>query len=223
MFMQVFEDPNVPAADREIAARIAQRLSAVPRTDAPYRHFVADELFDPEFADNLLEWLETKARFVVDEQSFYRFEKCLNLKEILQAENIAPLLRRPVMDVLWDAYERYFEKKLQRDWIFVSVHKMSPGDEIKLHSDPVWAQNFRLVINLIRGYRPQTHGAFFGIAKNANVDTYIASFHGSAIGFELTETAYHSVSQLMKGTRYSVCFGFYREGRGPTDLPTSLE
>jgi hypothetical protein len=106
----------------------------------------------------------------------------------------------------------------------LTANRMTRTQEIRAHNDistlpPAFQFTHRLVLYLNHEYS-QEYGGILRLtdtispSRSAPAQKRILPMHRSAFGFEISESSYHAIEPVRKGTRYNLSFTFYRAASG---------
>lgn len=175
----------------------------------PFSYCVANEVYDKATCDALMNYLESDAPWRLVRQSFYsQYEFALE-KDLLS--NVCDLLGPVQLGRIRRVIEESFQVQLD-DRVEAVAHKMIKGHKIGIHNDfgAPW-RTHRLVVQLNRG-REERHGGqlvFFNSNDPHDVHRTFQPVHNTAVGFALTSAAYHAVTEITEGVRYSIVYSFW--------------
>ncbi|MBX3229810.1 MAG: 2OG-Fe(II) oxygenase [Labilithrix sp.] len=213
-------DPADEAVDRAMVARLRRRLARMKSVDDPYPHFVTNDLVDPAFLTTLLEWLEGRGRFVPVNEGHYSLHRCENLRDVVRSP-ARSLVGQRAIEALASELGRIFDVPLGTQWIYFATHCMQSGQFIAVHTDPPdeGGEDVRLVIHLARPEAPVGGGELLLLRtpEDETADA-VVPIHGASAAFVLSHRSFHAVNPVLAGTRRTIVFGFYREGRVPDEL-----
>ena len=175
----------------------------------PFRYSVVTEVFSRPTADCLLEFLETTTQWKLTRKSFYeQYELSLNDTPLPSRANLleGPELLK-ILETMRTIFDIEFEERVE-----LVAHKMLPGQGIGIHNDsvPGW-ETHRLTVTMNREFRDENGGhlVFFNSFDGADVHRVFRPIHNCAVSFELVPNAFHAVSEVTKGTRYSLVYSFW--------------
>jgi hypothetical protein len=181
-------------------------------TAEPFDHFVIADFYEPEVAEALARWLYTDAPWKRAASSFYdQYElDFLDAKEM--PESLAPELLSPSA-LAWvkTLAEELFETRL-RPRVSVGAHKLCEGQGIGIHTDDApGEESHRIVVQLSKELREDAGGnlVFFGSAAVEDVRSLFRHVFNTAIGFVLGSRSFHAVSDVARGERLTVIYGFW--------------
>jgi hypothetical protein len=208
------ETPTITSVHRGFATAIV--------SSEPFRHVVVRSLFDDESCGALMNWLENDAEWEVQESGFYMQHRCKNL------ENLPMSFCRNAVDsgtlaAITGHLQEVFGTPLDVDNITISAHKLLPGQGIGIHTDQpeFGTETHRLVLHLCREFEDPFGGhlMFFHRRDPDAIAKIIRPLNNVAVGFELSDRSFHAVNEITIGVRYSLVFGFWVKGKGPTTKP----
>ena len=111
-------------------------------------------------------------------------------------------------------------------FVDLTANRMTQSQEIGLHNDvstlpPAFRFTHRLVLYLNHQYSEEYGGALrlanaLSKSQSAPAQKRILPVHRRAFGFEISESSYHAIEPVRKGTRYNLSFTFY-PGVGGTE------
>lgn len=203
------------------------RLSAGETVAYPYPHFLVDEMFAPEFADDLLRWLAEGDHWFLSQQKFYEQYE-FELASMPLPTAVAPLTRPDVLAWLISLCESRFGEPLFSG-VSIAAHKLVAGQYIGVHNDAPSSQcgmeTHRLVVQLNHG-RGSLVGGELQLFLQRTAPTPSSAYsprHNAAFGFKLTPKSYHAVARVEAGERYSLIFTFRgADGRQDEQIMTKL-
>jgi hypothetical protein len=109
----------------------------------------------------------------------------------------------------------------------LTANRMTQSQEIGLHNDistlpPAFRFTHRLVLYLNHCYSEEYGGVLrlanvLSASGSATTQKCVLPVHRSAFGFEISESSYHAIEPVRKGTRYNLSFTFY-PGTGATTI-----
>jgi len=185
-------------------------LSSIERFSKPFDYFVSPQALRDEIGNELLNWLETEARWKLVETDFYEQYEF----SFWDVDLPAPLsvFREPAfLSELTTRIEVLFKSPLSND-IDIAAHKLIPGQRIRIHNDFIEGEKtYRLVIQLNRGSKEEDGGLLllFNSSDPADIHRAFRPIHNSAIGFTVSPTSNHAVSTVHRGERFTLVYSFY--------------
>ena len=126
------------------------------------------------------------------------------------------LTEQPFLNDLRSKVERIFEVRLE-DRIDCTVHKLVPGQRIRIHNDFIPGQEtHRVLVQLNRGWHDDQGGflMFFNSQDPSDVHRVFSPVHDSVVGFAISEDSNHAVSTVHGGERFTLVFSFYGRSDG---------
>ena len=199
--------------------------SAVVET-SPFRHFTIENFIDEDLASSLLRWFEQEADWnaksiaglgTLSSVDLHTSELGLRL-DFLTGDPFLSHVRRNMSELFATELEGFVD---------LTANRMTRGQEIGLHNDvstlpPAFRFTHRLVLYLNHNYSEEYGGALrlantLSKSQSAPVQKRILPVHRSAFGFEISDSSYHAIEPVLKGTRYNLSFTFY-PGAGATNI-----
>jgi hypothetical protein len=180
----------------------------VVRKVEPYPHIVSPGFYTEQFAETLLDWLESEPtwklkdtiRYAQYEFGFSQFKHCKAIEGLWNGAGLARL-RQEVARASGVAVSNR---------INISAHKSVPGQHAYIHTDEVPEEVYRVIVQLNRG-RPDNSGGnliLLAGSKPADMAVVFQQISNSAIGFELGAKSYHAVGRVHSGTRFTIIYTF---------------
>lgn len=186
------------------------RLTSLEVFAKPFSYFTATEGFGEGLSSAILKWLETETRWELVEADFYEQYE-FSLSNVLPPPNLTFLTERPFLDDLRSKVECIFNAQLG-DAIDCTVHKLLPGQRIRIHNDFIpGEETHRVIVQLNRGWRDEQGGflMLFNSDDPSDVHRVLSPTHDSVFGFAISETSHHAVSTTHAGERFTLVFSFY--------------
>jgi Rps23 Pro-64 3,4-dihydroxylase Tpa1-like proline 4-hydroxylase len=93
------------------------------------------------------------------------------------------------------------------------VHKLAPGQRIRIHNDYIAGQeSHRVLVQLNRGWTDDNGGVllFFGSEDAGDIRKAFRPLHDSCVAFEISQQSHHAVTPVARGERYTLVYSFYR-------------
>ena len=195
------------------AARVLERIESAPEEDFPYPHAIVPQLFEPEDAEALLDWLEVKAQWWEQHRDFYTHDTCDNLLECPLMQDGGPLSREARAGIA-ALLSRRFQIDLDGTNVTIGAHRMHPGHGVGIHTDDpaLGTESLRLLVTLRRdpfNDRSGGHLCLFSAPEMSAISAIVRPMHNSAIAFPLSDKSYHAVNDVTEGVRYSLIIGFW--------------
>jgi hypothetical protein len=175
----------------------------------PFSYSVAAEVYDEATCETLLRYLEHEAPWRLVRQSFYSQYELTFDKEMLSGvcDLLGPVQLRRIRRVIEESFQVQLEDRVE-----AVAHKMIKGQKIGIHNDfgAPW-RTHRLVVQLNRGFEENPGGQliFFNSHDSNDVHRAFPPVHNTAVAFALTSAAYHAVSEITEGVRYSIVYSFW--------------
>ncbi|GAB4197044.1 MAG: hypothetical protein OHK0022_15040 [Roseiflexaceae bacterium] len=190
-------------------------FSGVQVHQQPFLHFRVQQVFDGPVCDRLLRWFETEAPWQVATSHFYQIYR-FNMLETPALNSVGCGFAEQTFTQLKGRAEELFGTALE-DRVTVIAHKVLPGQKIGIHNDAPQgdAETHRLVVQLNSGWKDENGGylLFFNSNNPRDIAQIYPPVHNTAVGFELSPHSYHAVSQVEKGTRFSLIYSFWKRHR----------
>jgi hypothetical protein len=190
--------------------RIARTAAAV-RYETPFVHHVCPEAIDAEPASAMLEWLEASDGWEPREiDAFYNFFE-LSVARNRPPEGLEFVTARPFLDEIRETCSALFGVAFDSA-VTLAVHKLVEGCRIRVHTDhgtePV---THRFLLHLTRGWDSEQGGLLLFLDAEHRTEIhdahrYYLPEHRLAVGFEISPRSYHAVSEVLQGTRYTLCY-----------------
>jgi hypothetical protein len=183
------------------------------RRDTPFSHFVAMQAFTPTVADAAVAWLDGCVPWRRHLTDFYDQFECsllnMRLPPLLHDGLVAPA----TLQRLRQRIEQIFGVALA-DVFTVTGHRLVPGQGIGVHTDrplPGY-ETYRMVVHLGAGNSDANGGQLMFLHGKELADFACAfrGVHNTAVGFELSDRAFHAVAELAAGVRYTLVYSFWR-------------
>ena len=189
---------------------------AVSPLAQPFRHFVWTDFADAEAAERALAGLESTEVWTSGANDEYSHFLELSLRRH-DLPFLAPLTGSACLNEVRDAFARAFGVPFA-DEVGVTVHRMESGSRVRVHTDHgVEPVTHRLVLHLNRGWDVDQGGLLLLLdAEHRNdlhdAHRYYVPTHRLAVGFEISPRSYHAVSEVLQGSRYTVCYSLRATG-----------
>jgi hypothetical protein len=181
--------------------------TAVRRT-TPYLHIVSPRFYAEQFAETLLEWLESGATWRLKETVLFKQYE-LGFSHFKDCGEIQGLWHPRVLSHLRDAASRAFGVSVSGR-INISAHKLVSGQHGSIHTDNEPGETHRLVVQLNRG-RASDSGGNLVLLSGPTTDDMAVVFKqasNSAVGFVLGPASYHAIGRVRTGTRFTIIYTF---------------
>lgn len=198
-----------------LTASVEESLAGAVCATDPFPHVLLKEFFDRETAGALLRWFATDAEWKLQESHFYLQYACANLYAGMPPQCRAAL-GPDALDAVRCYMERQFDVRITPTRVYVSAHKLLPGQGIGIHSDQPsgGTETHRFIVHINAGFEDAYGGhlILFRRKDMSEIAQIVRPIHNSAVGFELSAGSFHAVNDVMGGVRYSLIFSFWREG-----------
>ena len=178
----------------------------------PFPYFIAMTDLHQESISASLSWFEAETQWKLVEAKFYEQHELVCTEGRLP-DPVAFLTGSVFLDAirleLGGLFDRSFAPRV--DW---SVHKLLPGQRIRIHNDLLSnGETHRVILHLNRGWS-FSNGGFLMLFNSANpVDVHrvLIPVSGSIVGFEISANSNHAVSLIRDGQRFAVVYSLYAE------------
>ena len=182
-------------------------LTSSRLSNEPFPHFTATSSIGRGHMLALLDWFESVAVWNLVKAGFYeQYELDLGV-----CASSAPLS----FLVSEESLERVREEtRLSFGRPFVgpvgwTVHKLLPGQRIRMHNDSLkGGETHRVILHLNKGWDSSQGGflMFFNSADPCDVSRVWMPLNGSVVGFEISDRSNHAVSLVISGERYAIVY-----------------
>lgn len=173
----------------------------------PFKHAVIAELLPANDAESLLLWLEQTQEWTLRSKSFYT-HYAIDLAGLLVHDATLTICSRYFLLNLRNLMQECFGVAFAKG-VAVWAHKQIIGQGIGPHTDRS-QDEYRLVLQLNRGWTPRNGGLCLLFNQGLPIVAY-APMCNSAIAFRTDNKAFHAVTEVIEGTRYSIVFVFRAE------------
>lgn len=190
-------------------------LTSLEAFTKPFPYFTATEGFGKDVSSAILERLESEASWELSETDFYEQYE-LSLSRGQTPPHLGFLTARRFLDDLRAKVERIFGVLLE-DRVDCTVHKLIPGQRIRIHNDFIpGEETHRVLVQLNRGWQDDQGGflMLFSSQDAADVHRVFSPVHDSVVGFAISEASNHAVSMIYGGERFTLVFSFYGRSNG---------
>ena len=178
----------------------------------PFPYFTAMSALDPELIASSLTWLESETHWKLVEAEFYEQHE-LRWTEGQLPASVSFLTDLVFLDAIrqevGDLFHRSFTARV--DW---SVHKLLPGQRIRIHNDLLTTgETHRVILHLNQGWSISQGGflMLFNSTNPVDVHRVLMPLAGSVVGFEISEKSSHAVSLVLDGERFAVVYSLYAD------------
>jgi Rps23 Pro-64 3,4-dihydroxylase Tpa1-like proline 4-hydroxylase len=193
---------------------------------SPFRHFTIENFIDEDLSSSLLRWFEQEADWNARSIAGLGTLSSVDLHTSNLGHQLDFLTGEPFLSHVRRHMSELFGTKLE-GFVDLTANRMTQSQEIGLHNDvstlpPAFRFTHRLVIYLNHQYSEEYGGALrlantLSKSQLAPSQKRILPVHRSAFGFEISESSYHAIEPVRKGTRYNLSFTFY-PGVGATNI-----
>jgi Rps23 Pro-64 3,4-dihydroxylase Tpa1-like proline 4-hydroxylase len=193
---------------------------------SPFRHFTIENFIDEDLASWLLRWFEQEAAWNAKSIAGLGTLSSVDLHTSELGPRLDFLTGDPFLSHVRRHMSELFGTKLE-GFVDLTANRMTQSQEIGLHNDvstlPLAFQfTHRLVLYLNHHYSEEYGGALrlantLSKSESAPAQKRILPVHRCAFGFEISESSYHAIEPVRKGTRYNLSFTFY-PGVGGTNI-----
>jgi hypothetical protein len=191
-------------------------LSNVQLVSEPFPHFVIPDLFDPETAKAVLNWLDKDVSWALESRSFYSLHGSSGLTERVGETPAAVIGAPETLQCMRRHLERIFGITLSSTHYDLAAHRMLPGHRIGIHTDtPLHGtETHRLLINLNAGFEDEYGGHLVLLDRLDPEDSavIVRPLNNSAVAMEFSDHSWHCVDEIRSGKRYSLVYSFWLEG-----------
>jgi hypothetical protein len=201
-----------------IPANPARQIQAVNK---PFPHFFTPALLEEDALEALRTWIRAGHRWQRSEASFYHQNNLAlwaNHRKLASGLDLGFDLHAHIVEM----GERLFGVAMRRDRFEAYAHKFEQGQGIGVHNDvPAGGtESHRIVLHLSESYHDAMGGhLLLHGANDANAfDAVYRPILNSAVAFRLDARSWHSVVDVVSGTRFSVVFSLWEDDRpaGPS-------
>ena len=178
----------------------------------PFPYFIATAVIDQELVSSLLSWFEVEANWKLVEAEFYEQHE-LQWDEGQLQTSLSFLTSQAFLDTVRAEAESLFRRPFF-DRVEWAVHKLVPGQRIRIHNDLLTTgETHRMILHINRGWSFSQGGflMLFNSPNPADVHRVLMPVNGSLVGFEISETSSHAVSLVFEGERFAIVFSLYAD------------
>lgn len=193
---------------------------------SPFRHFTIENFIDEDIASSLLRWFEQEADWNAKSIAGLGTLSSVDLRTSEPGPRLDFLTGDPFLSHVRRHMSELFGTKLE-GFVDLTGNRMTRRQEIGLHNDvstlpPAFRFTHRLVLYLNHHYSEEYGGVLrlantLSPSQSAPAQKRILPVHRNAFGFEISESSYHAIEPVRKGTRYNLSFTFY-PGVGATNI-----
>ena len=176
----------------------------------PFRYFTANAILDQDSISSLLCWFEADASWKLVETDFYEQHE-LELGRDEPKRPLDFLTNRSFLEKVRKEAGGLFGASFSErvEW---TVHKLLPGQRIRIHNDLLdGGETHRVILHINRGWSISKGGflMFFNSPDPADVHRVLMPLNGSLVGFEISEKSSHAVSLVLDGERFAIVYSLY--------------
>jgi len=193
---------------------------------SPFRHFTIENFIDEDVALSLLRWFDEEADWNAKSIAGLGTLSSVDLHTSELGRQLDFLTGEPFLSHVRQQMSELFGTKLE-GFVDLTANRMTQSQEIGLHNDistlpPAFRFTHRLVLYL-NYQHSEEHGGVLRLtnalspSRSTTAQKRILPLHRSAFGFEISESSYHAIEPVRKGTRYNLSFTFY-PGTGATTI-----
>lgn len=195
--------------------------SPIRAVSAPFPHFFAPALLEGEVLQALRAWIRAEHHWQRSEASFYHQNNLAlwnNRRQLAAGLDLGFDLRARIVEM----GERLFGVQMRKDRFEAYAHKFERGQGIGVHNDvPAGGtESHRIVLHLSEDYHDAMGGHLLLHGSNdaTAFDAVYRPILNSAVAFRLDARSWHSVVDVVSGTRFSVVFSLWEDDRpaGPS-------
>ncbi len=193
---------------------------------SPFRHITIENFIDEDVASSLLRWFDEEADWNARSIAGLGTLSSVDMHTSELGHRLDFLTGEPFLSYVRRRMAELFATELE-GFVDLTANRMTQCQEIGLHNDvstlpPAFRFTHRLVVYLNHQYSEEYGGALrlantLSKSESAPAQKRISPVHRSAFGFEISESSYHAIEPIRKGTRYNLSFTFY-PGTGATNI-----
>ena len=180
----------------------------------PFPYFIATAILDEDFVSSLLSWFEVAASWKLVETDFYEQHELDGSGDELQTplafltnQGFLEKVRQEAGDLFGLSFSH------QVEW---AVHKLLPGQRIRIHNDLLTGgETHRVILHINRRWNLSQGGflMFFNSPNPADIHRVLMPLNGSLVGFEISEKSSHAVSLVLDGERFAIVYSLYADNQ----------
>ena len=178
----------------------------------PFPYFTAAAILDRDSVSSLLSWFEAAASWKLVETDFYEQHELESggypsqtPLTFLTNQGFLKKVRKEAGDLFGFSFSDRVE------W---TVHKLLPGQRIRIHNDLLTGgETHRVILHMNRGWSLSQGGflIFFDSPDPADIHRVLMPLNGSLVGFEISEKSSHAVSLVHGGERFAIVYSLYAD------------
>ena len=178
----------------------------------PFPYFTAAASLDQDAVSSLLNWFEGVAFWKLVQTDFYEQHE-LDWDGDASQTPLAFLTNQSFLENVRKDAGKLFGLSFS-DRVEWTVHKLVPGQRIRIHNDLLaGGETHRVVLHINRRWS-LSHGGFlmfFNSADPMDVHRVLMPQNGSLVGFEISEKSSHAVSLVLDGERFAIVYSLYAD------------
>lgn len=178
----------------------------------PFPYFTAAAMLDQDSVSSLLSWFAVAASWKLVETDFYEQHELDSGEDESQTPLAFLTNHRFLEEVRREAGDLFgisFSDRIK--W---TVHKLLPGQRIRIHNDLLaGGETHRVILHINRGWSLSQGGflMFFNSPDPGDVHRVLMPLNGSLVGFEISEKSRHAVSLVLDGERFAIVYSLYAD------------
>ena len=183
-------------------------------SNRPFPHLEAENSLDAALADALLTWFEENAHWQIKKLNGYTGYTDISLFPGDLPSELDLLLLPETFSHLRSCMGKFFAIDPE-GYVRVTAHRLLAGASLRPHTDLAPLRfTHRLIVQLNRGWT-RANGGLLCLADNERFcneqksPKLITPTHNNAFAFEVSQRSFHSVTQVVKGERYTLSYTFY--------------
>lgn len=185
---------------------------AKPSAD-PFPHMRVPGILEPATASRVLDWLKTRAPWVLRIESFYEQHEFSLLVADLDG-GMEALVAPTFVAAMQDELKGRFGVEGELALVDVAAHRLTSGQTIRIHNDYLDSgeETHRLLIQLNDGWSADRGGLLMLFADDQpeSLKSIVMPTHASGFAFEISPRSFHAVSSINSGERYTLVYTFRR-------------
>ena len=174
----------------------------------------AAAILEQDSISSLLSWFESASSWKLVETDFYEQHE-LELTGDESQTPLAFLTNLGFLEEIRREAGKLFSTSFS-DQVEWTVHKLLPGQRIRIHNDMLaGGETHRVILHINRGWSLSQGGIlmFFNSPDPADVHRVLVPLNGSLVGFEISEKSSHAVSLVVCGERFAIVYSLYADNR----------
>jgi Rps23 Pro-64 3,4-dihydroxylase Tpa1-like proline 4-hydroxylase len=186
-------------------------LSSVHPFPEPFPHAFFPAAVGPDSAVEILSWFENGAPWKLTTTEFYEQYE-FSVQEVVVPRPLEFLKAQDTLGYICGEMDRLFRTTVDADHVDITVHKLIPGQRIRIHNDYIHGQEtHRLLIQLNRGWCEEYGGMLllFKGPSAADLMSVVRPFSRTAFAFAISPYSQHAVAPVLGGERFTLVYSFY--------------